>query len=405
MPNRARKMGTGGMGKSSTPSRAVGDRIIFDPYRAIVFPNNLRVLRKQRGYGKLLGLSSKLPDIPYIRLSKIERGEVVAKPEELVRIASALQVDPLALLIDVEDAGFDMTDWASDLVDIEGIDRDEEEFAVLLGAALRLRRTHDDALSIAVLDKEFGLPPVILSRVENAQKTLDRWNEQTVRSLCRVFGVPDMAALRDAVLASYQHGDLAPYLSSVSNPEHRVAKTAAKVAELRAALGGSPVLAAQAEVSSAAKPQSAASTVAPSVKTDTTTGETAGASASPDVPAARLVPVYGAALPDGLVARAPTGDTVESPRNAGPRAWGLRVCRATLGIGLPARSVVIVDPDRFPSPGGLAVIDEGEGVRVLMVTVDRQGALIGYSENPAREIPVDTLDPSKVAAVVSAVFE
>ena len=119
----------------------------------------------------------------------------------------------------------------------------------------------------------------------------------------------------------------------------------------------------------------------------------------------RLVPVFGSPLPDGLIARTPGGTHVEAPRSAGPRAYGLRLGRPTLGAGLPGRSTLIVDPDRFPSAGGLAVVSSAEGLRVLSVALDRHGHMLGYSENPDIEVALDRIDPADLATVVAAVFE
>ncbi len=376
-----RKSGVAGLGRQP---------VTFDPYRAIVFPNNLRQLRRERGFSKLLALSGRIQEIPYIRLSKIERGEVVARADELRRIGAELGVDPASLLIDVRDGAFDIAAWASDLIDVAVLDKEEEEFAVLLGAALRRRRTTDASLSIAALDSEYGLPPVILSRIENAHKTIDRWNDHTVKSLCRLFGVGDLAALRAAVTAAYERGELDDYLGGVDNAGDREAKTAARIAELAAELTGG----AHAPKTPAAKP-------APAKPAETAGGGTSGSFSG----TLRTVDVFGAPLPDGLVARTPTGERVEVPSVAGPRAWGMKICRPTLGIGLPARATVIVDPDRFPAPGDLAVIEDGQGYRLLMVTTDRRGALMGYSENPEREIRVDALDPSQISGVIGAVFQ
>ena len=56
---------------------------VIDLYRAFVFPNRVREQRQRQGFAKLLRLAARIPEIPYIRLSKIERGEVVARPDEL----------------------------------------------------------------------------------------------------------------------------------------------------------------------------------------------------------------------------------------------------------------------------------------------------------------------------------
>ena len=365
-------------------SPAGGREVRIDRYKTIVFPNNLRALRKGAGYAKLLALAEALPDIPYIRLSKIERGEVFAKADELVRIAAALRVAPADLLVDIGDPGFDFPAWVAEIHDDRSFDRDAEAFAAMLGAALRHRRTSDGALTIAVLDKEYGLPPVILSRIENAYKTLDRWNEATVAALCRIFDVADVAGLQRKVRALHAAGVLDSLLDGVSNPELRVAKTRARVAELRAQLADVPPTEVPAPLDTVAEP------VLP---------------AAMEADAARLLPVFGAPLADGLIAKTATGALVEAPRSAGPRAYGLRVCRSSLGGGLPGNATIVVDPERFPSSGGLAVVREAGGLRLLSVTFDRNGAMKGYSQVPDREVALDALDPADVAAVIAAYFE
>jgi hypothetical protein len=348
----------------------------FDPLRAFVFPNGLRAARRQAGIAKLLQLSRNIPEIPYIRLSKIERGEVFARTDELLGIAALLGIAPIDLLIDVEDPAFDLSEWAAPFIDGE-IDPAEESFAVLLGAALHMRRASDRTLSVALLNERYGLPPVIVSRIENASKTLDRWNDQVVDALLRIFDLRSVAALRRHIHALHAEGRLDAWLDSVSNPELRWEKTRVRVADLRRELAEGAVAAL-----SAAPPAPRGETIA--------------------LP---LLPVFGCPLPDGLVAPVATGEKVPGSARAGPRAYGLRIGRPTLGGGLPGNAVVIVDPDRFPSSGGLAVVREGANRRLLTVTVDRRGAMIGYSENPDHEVAIDRLDPADVAAVVGACFE
>jgi hypothetical protein len=105
-----------------------------------------------------------------------------------------------------------------------------------------------------------------------------------------------------------------------------------------------------------------------------------------------------------LIANIATDARIDAPRVAGPRAFGLRVCRATLGAGLPASAIVVADPDRAPTVGGLAVIRNESGYRLVTVTIDRTGATKGYSLAPDLEINLDELDPADIFAVISAVF-
>ncbi|MEE4452353.1 helix-turn-helix transcriptional regulator [Novosphingobium resinovorum] len=360
----------------------------IDFHRALVFPNRIRKFRKQLNIGSLLELSERLSGITYIRLSKIERGEIFARAGELRELGRALGVDPVELLIDVDDPGFDIAVWAAPLHGPMPTDPEGEHGAVLLAAALRARRGGDPALTIAVLESEYGIAPVVLSRIENALKPFDRWNEDVRAALRRLFGAAGDAALTAQIEALHASGALDAVLPLVANPEIRLAKSRARIAALKDELAG-----AKAGVAVPAP----ASPAAPGPKPEPV--------ASANLATLRLLPVLGTPLPGGLIAPTPTGAEVEAPRGAGPRAYGLRLGRPTLGAGLPGRATLVVDPDRYPATGGLAVVREGEALRVLSVTADRHGRMLGYSESPDLEVALDTLAPTDVAAVLSAVFE
>jgi transcriptional regulator with XRE-family HTH domain len=348
----------------------------IDLFRAFIFPNRVREQRRANGYQKLLRLSANIPEIPYIRLSKIERGEVVPRPDELRRIASQLGVAPDALLLDIDAPGFDIASWADPFIDGEAANLQEERFAVLLGAAVRARRTGDPALTISTIERDFHLAPVNLSRIENAQKTFPRWNGATQAALYALFGVGSEGALRRIVEERYRSGGLDGFLDGVSDPVARHERSRARIADMASALADAP----EAPRVVAARPP-------------------AGPMSS-----VRLISVRGGALAKGLIADTLTGESVQAPHGAGPRAFGLKVARATLGAGLPAQATVIVDPDRPPSPGGLAVLREAEGWRLLSVGSDRNGSTIGYSQNPELEIPLDDCDPATLATVIASLF-
>ncbi|KPH62783.1 hypothetical protein ADT71_14275 [Novosphingobium sp. ST904] len=371
--------------------------IEIDAYRTLVFPNRIRKYRKQLNIGSLLELSEQLPTITYIRLSKIERGEIFARAGELREIARALGIDPQDLLIDVDDPEFDIAAWAEPLHGADRSDPEAERFAVLLAAALRVRRAGDPALTIATLEHEHGLAPVILSRIENALKPYNRWNDDVRATLRRLFDVSNDRQLAEHIAAVHSRGELDAVLPMIANPELRIGKTRVRVASLRDELdAGSGSIIARPRRLNIPHPLGErlipVQDAAPAVLADDAAGH-------------RMVAVFGTPLPDGLIARTPVDAHVEAPRNAGPRAYGLRMGRPTLGAGLPGRATLIVDPDRFPSAGGLAVITNEQGLRVLSVTFDRHGRMLGYSENPDLEIEIDGLDPANVATVLAAVFE
>ncbi|WP_238539102.1 helix-turn-helix domain-containing protein [Novosphingobium sp. AP12] len=352
-----------------------------------MFPNHVRKFRKQLNIGSLLELSERLPAITYIRLSKIERGEIFARADELRALAGALGIEPENLLVDVDDPAFDIAAWAEPLHGPSPADPEGERGAVLLAAALRARRAGDPALTIAAIEQHYGIAPVILSRIENALKPLDRWNDDVRTALRRLFGVEDDAALLARIESMHAHGGLDAVLPLVANPEIRLAKSRTRIAALRKELAV-PAGDTQAVVPPPQRP-------APHIEKP----------AEGDTATVGLLPVFGTPLPGGLIAQTPTGALVEAPRGAGPRAYGLRLGRPTLGAGLPGRATLVVDPDRYPSTGGLAVVRDQGALRVLSVTADRHGKMLGYSENPDLEVAIDTLDPADVAAVLSAVFE
>lgn len=375
----------------------------IDMFRTFLFPNNIRKYRKKRNIGSLLQLSQQVPSITYIRLSKIERGEIFARAEEIRTIAAALDVDPPRLLVDIDDPAFDMADWSAEFQPTGDLDPLADSLAALVAAAVRARRAADGKLTIAALEMDYGIAPVILSRIENAYKPVDRWSADIREALFRLLNVSDADAMERHLVDAYSSGELDATLPLVANPETRMAKTRTKVQELREELAhaASPAQArTRRKAAQPALPKAMLSNEAPAPAPDVLDAIHASETAT-----IRLVPVFGAPLPDGLIARTPTGEQVEAPRNAGPRSYGLRVGRPTLGSGLPGRSILVVDPDRFPSAGGLAVIREEEGLRLLSITFDRQGRMLGYSEHPDREIAIDDMDPENLATVLSAQFE
>ncbi len=349
---------------------------VVDPWRAVIFPNRIREHRLAHGRLKLLTFATGLPDIPYIRLSKIERGEVTARAEELIQIAAAIGVAPVDLLLDVDAPEFDIGEWF--LPFAEGAVADdpaEARMALLIAAAMRRLREANPRLTAPVLETEFGIPPVTLSRIENAQKGLARWNANTVGALCRLFDVADEGELRDLIEEQQQAGALARYFGGIAGSEARLERTGRRIAALRVELKDAGARGASASG-----------------------GATAGPSAG------RTVPVHGTSLGEGMLALTKTGARIEAPTIAGPRAFGVRVCRATLGGGLPGQSTVIVDPDRYPQAGGLALVRDGAGYRIVAIALDRTGAMIAYADFPPYEMPVDTFGPTDVAAVIAAVF-
>lgn len=358
---------------------AVGGSLLetaTDPYRSFVFPNRVRLLRQAAGIETLLMFSRNLPDIAYIRLSKIERGEVVPRVEEFRKIADALKVDAEDLFIDIDDSAFQIEDWAAPFFEADAFDEDEEQLTVLVGAAIRNRRVSDPDLTISSIGESYGLPPVTLSRLEHAQKPFSRWKPHTMASVCRFLGVTDEEDLRRAVMELLRSGALDDSLRAIQGPRERLAETARHVAELKDELRQPVSLIAPAGTSPPRAPSQ-----------EGTPG---------------ILPVLGVPVDDGLIDPQPTGSHVAVPAGVGPQLFALRVCRPVLGLGLPGSAVLFVDPSRFPQPGNLCVQRTEKGLRVLAVRQERDGTLIACSVKPELRLDLGEVDPATLSTAVAA---
>ncbi|MFL9841573.1 XRE family transcriptional regulator [Sphingomonas sp. ST-64] len=355
-------------------SIAAPGAVPVDTWRNFVFPNRIREFRRKAGLHRLIALSHRLPELTYIRLSKIERGEVFARARELVDIAAALDIPPDALLIDVDAPDFSIERWAEPFVGVTVPDPARERFAALLAAAVRHVRATDRTLTIQAIAERHGIAPVNLSRLENAQRAFEDWNAPTREAICAMLGASDEAALRARVDGLLRNGDLAPWLAAISDPEERLRRTREKVAALRAEI--------------ADPDPKAPRTVVP----------------LPRAAGAEAIAVIGIAGPDGLIADHDTGERVAPPPGGGRRMFALRMCRATLGAALPGQSILFVDPDRYPVAGGLAVLREADGYRVLSISVGPDGLLVGHSQHPPRSIDLADITQDRLYAVIAARF-
>ena len=349
--------------------------IKLDPYRHIVFPNSIRDIRIAKGHFKLLPFAAQLRVMPYIRLSKIERGEVFARADELVQIAAALDVLPADLLVDITSPAFDMAHWAEPFAEGASLDSPEESrLAMLLAAAVRRARANNSQFTAALVNDVYGIAPVILSRLENAHKGLSRWSPDIIAAVGRMLGDRDEAALRQWLGALHAAGELDCFLAEIVGPEDRRQRTAQRIAALAIEL---------------IRPE----TIARS-----------GATPAVAENMSRRIPLLGEPDFDGGITLTATGETFPVAYGTGPRAFAIRIVHPTLGPGLPAGTTLVVDPDRHPSAGGLALVCHGDRHRLFAVTTERTGARIGHSLHPQWEIAIHALERGAAAAVVAAIF-
>lgn len=370
-------------GRRADVAASVDRAIAIDPYRSIVFPNALRERRLAAAIPSLIALSASIPGIPYIRLAKIERGEVLARAEELCSIARVLGLaDPADLLVDVDTQDFAMERWAAEHAASRRVNDEAEMLAMLLAAAFRRLRATAPSLTLARLLEEHRLPSVIVSRIENAVKPFDRWNAETMRSVAALFGVADRDALITLLWNGYENGWLAEWLARIPGAAERQARTAERVGALRTELAR---IRAWGTDEGALSIDGKAFATSPSSRFD-------------------QLQVMGVPLGEGLIEPFPNPQHVAPPPGSGANCYALRMCRASLGATIPGNAVLIVDPDRVPVQGGLAVLREGQGLRVLALSTDKDGRLIGHSSNPEKEIMLDGVSPAELATVTAVLF-
>lgn len=382
-----------------THSSAAASGIAIDPYRMFPFPNAIREQRKRAGFNSLLALSQQLPDIPYIRLSKIERGEVFAKAQEIIAIARKLGVeDPARLLTDVEDENYSVALWAGLRGETVSMNKEAEELAMLLAAAFRARRASAPDLTLAKLNNDYGLPAVIISRIENSVKSFDRWNAETLAAVCEVLGIEDSRTLASHLRTQYENGELNQWLQRIPGAPEREARTKERIAALRNELQ-----------------RMNANGVSGAHRVKDTGTDKTGHHPTP-MPNASIAETYnsgsmsslqilGVPLGDGVIEPYPNPQHIMAPAGSGPNAYALRMCRASLGAAIPASAILIVDPDRSPLQSGIGVLRVENGLRVLSITTNRDGQLYGHSSNPEKELLLDAIAPSELAMVTAILLD
>ena len=177
--------------------------------RTTVFPNKLRDLRRKAGYEMLTDFirETGLKDINYTRLAKIERGQIFARPDEVIEIAKLLNVEPMSLFIDTVEKDFDRESWARDHTEASLTFRGGTREDMRIGAAMRIRR-RELGLSTTDLKKKYGMPAATASRIENAERPFHRWPDKIRKATAKMMGGASMRDIARTVTAYEQEGRL-----------------------------------------------------------------------------------------------------------------------------------------------------------------------------------------------------
>ena len=353
--------------------------------RSTVFPNRLRDIRREKEFESLIDFHRTMSDMTYSRLAKIERGQIFPRPDELIAIAEALDVDPEDLLIDVTDPSFDREAWARDHVEASLNYRGGAMADMRIGAALRIRR-HELGRSTTDM-KDFGLPAATVSRIENADRPFSRWSEDIVEGVRRVFGVTSQAGMTRKINAYEKDGSLHDMMFELFSTDSIRARQVGPFAQIAAVIPGEK-----------------GKQIARAVEIDAISGANDLADVDDAMSKLATTSVFeGVSLSDGSMALRPTQDTVK--RKAGTKAIAIRADRQILGP-IDKNSVMVFEPiarDEVKENMVVAVMKDkavtigaihkmGRGFRLVQTDPDRSICFSSLEGELAKMVQVSVLD-------------
>lgn len=360
--------------------RKISERDLEDNgvVRGAVFPNAVRDVRRDRGFPTLRDFDGKV-SVTYTRLAKIERGEIFPSAQELNQIAKALEVPVGKLLVDISDPEFDREQWARDHIEAKLKFRGGGIEAMRLGAALRVKRLEMKRSTTDM--KEFGLPAATVSRIENADRPLERWDRIVQRGIAKVFGVRSSQSVQNEVMRMREAGELDDMLMSLFSPEAIEERNTRRLRNLLTDLPGQTAKILLDKLPGATEP------------------EVHGA------PVSATIDVLGVAGEYGLISLVETGRSVVRPEGLDADVVAIQVTQPVLGPGLPTGSVLIVDPGMQPSAGDVAVVINmsDASARLLSVLEGRDG-LEGFSMASDKVFSLEALGEGEIVGKVVSVI-
>ena len=353
--------------------------------RGVVFPNNVRELRRKKGFETLRDFNPET-DVSYTRLAKIERGEIYPTPDEMLTLANALNVGVGSLLVDTSDPSFNPEIWAREHIEASLENRGGDFEAMKLGAAMRVRRL---SLGLSTTNlKDFGLPAATASRIENAERPINRWNRDVLKSIASFFKMKSIVEVQKYVDEMHAEGMLDDMLynlfSSEAIEERRRKRLKALLSQVPADARSQAILANLDSHPKSFRPQkakdagSSESVPVPAAQSGQSSIYGGEEPARPEKPKlSATLKVLGKALPGGRINLDASDSVVVRPSGAGKDAFALRVPRASLGPGLPVGAVIVADPSVRVKNGNLAVIRNQKGnlAAIASIDIDQDGEM------------------------------
>ena len=316
----------------------------------IIFPNQIRMYRRLRGRS-MQELADHL-GVSLSAISKIEKGYRRIDQEQLVRVAELLDCPMQDLFVNEQNSQEDVIlSWRREQERRNKIN--EKAGLKTLGAGLRQIRNEKNLTLIEVAESS-DMTLSVYHRIEMGQREV---SDKEMKNIAKSLGYTAeelkeaIAMTDDLLMEKYFNGDDAKY-KLLSNPRGAIS-----------------------------------------------TFDTAPRDS-------QKVPVYGVPGKDGnvIIDNEKEIKWVGRPAvlNGKKDAYGLNLCTRRLGSLLPARSVLLVDPQEVVSVGDIAVYQIApEEVMVVSIREDDNGKLYGIRWNPDERIKLDDNDLSKLHKVVA----
>ena len=397
----------------------------LDPIaRGVVFPSHVRDVRRSKGYDTLRDFDGKAKVdgsvITYNRLAKIERGEVVPDPAEITSIAKALKVPVDELLVDPTSPMFDRTAWARDHIEASLKNRGGDVEAMKLGAAMRVHRL---SLKLSTSDlKTSGLPAATASRIENAERPLDRWPRDVNNGIDQFFGLENFRLFENKVNQMFESGDLTVMLSELFSEEAIEARNNRKIKSLLEKLPGTAakkiaehldeqytklpevlrttarsrhletLLSAAPETEEAVAAESASHKAPSDNDTETKDGDD-------------MIVVGARVLGNRISLDTETGEKIRRPTGVGPDAFAMRVDVSSVGARVQRGSVLVAEEGHEIKAGDLVVIrDSYDNSAMVAEAVEDDGGIFFETQNPKSSISRGELTQDEAVVKVMAIL-
>jgi len=410
----------------AAPSRL---NLEMDPIaRGVVFPNHVRDVRRSKNYETLRDFDGKAKVdgtvITYNRLAKIERGEVVPDASEITGIARALKVPVDALLVDPTSPMFDRTAWARDHIEASLKNRGGDLPAMKLGAAMRVHRL---SLKLSTSDlKQHGLPAATASRIENAERPLERWARDVKNGIASFFGVDSFRKVEARVEKMFEAGELTIMLSELFSEDALQARINRRTRSLLAQLPGTAAKKIMEHLDeqytslpdvlrTTARSRHLESMLSAGQDNESPSPSALdeGAAEAPVVEGGDSetkgtddMMVLGARLlGNRITLEAETGRRIGRPTGVGPDAYAVQVDVSTVGSRIQRGSTVVAEEGHEIAAGDLVVIrDSYDNTVMIAEALVEDGSTFFETQSPKSSISMSELTPEEVVAKVVAIL-